>query len=297
MQLFQEKYWAIDFGFAKRIEPLVAAGKLDMLEVYASKSNPKDKPFEQTKLAVNLTEDEFWEIYGLNVSFESDVMVLPIVGATTPHGEACTVSTAKIEKALKIASAKEDIKGVLLYMDTPGGAVTGMSRLAAKIKEFKKPIGTLVEGMMCSGGVYTAAHTDFIFVEDANSTTLGSIGVLQVLVDETAALEKAGIKVTINRGPKSSNKARGNSLEGYTDEMIAEETKVLGKIEADFHKVVRAGRPGISDQIFADEAKVYTGGEAIKLGLADKLANMAEAINTLLGMNGKRKKYKNGYGF
>jgi protease IV len=294
MQLFQEKYWAIDFGFAQRIEPLVASGRLDMLATFAKPKQTENKPVQMG----NLSENDGYFLSWIGAKIKANVLIVPIAGATTPHGEMCTVSTADIEKAIDIAANADEILGVILYMDTPGGAVTGMPRLATKIKEFKKPIGTVVEGMMCSGGVYTAAGTDFIFVEDANSTTLGSIGVLQVLVDESEALKKAGIKVVINRGPKSNNKARGNSIEGYDESFFTEENKVLGKIEADFHKVVKSGRPNISPQIFADEAKVYTGGEAIKLGLADAVGSLADGIAYITATAGKkRKKYSAGYGF
>jgi protease-4 len=295
MQLFQEKYWAIDYGFAKRIEPLIIDNKLEML---AGFTKPKELEKKIIK-AGNLTEDDINLLNYMGASIAASVLVIPIVGSTTAHGEMCTTSTTLLERVIDIANNADEVKGIIFHMDTPGGAVTGMARFANKIKSSKKPIGTVVEGMMCSGGVYSSAHTDFIFVEDANSTTLGSLGVLQVLVDESEALEKAGIKVMINRGPKSSNKARGNSIEGYSEEWLAEELKVLGKIEADFHKVVKAGRPTISDQIFADEAKVYTGGEGIKLGLADKLGTLDEAIQLILDMNGKRKKYSKPvkYGF
>ncbi len=112
---------------------------------------------------------------------------------------------------------------------------------------------------------------------------------LQVLVDESQALANAGIKAQIHRGPKSKNKALGNGIEGYSAEVLAAEAKIMGKIEDEFHKVVKAGRPGIAASILEDEGHTYTGAEGIKLGLVDKLGTLEEAISMINERAGKKR--------
>ena len=293
MQLFQEKYWAIDYGFTKRIEPMLMNGKLQITPRLPLAEFTSNKA---SSVLTGLTNAKY---FGGGAFIINGVVVMPVIGSTTTHGDNCTLAYSDLEYVIALMENNPEAKGMVMRMDTPGGAVTGLNRLSKIIKNSSKPIGYSVEGLCCSAGMYQAAFGDFVFVEEANTTTLGSIGVLQILVDQSAALEKQGLKVTIQRGPKSNNKALGNSIEGYSEEFFAEETKILGKIEADFHKVMKAGRPNISEQIWTDEAKTYTGAEAIKLGLADAVATLEESIQYVSNMNGKRKKYSKPvkYGF
>jgi ClpP class serine protease len=282
MKFLQEKHWAIEYGFAKRIEPLVMAGHLDMLKGFGSN---KPNNAELQMAAAPGQRQSGW-VYSEGAEFPittiDGVMIYNIIGATTAHGEECTQGYEQIARALRYGFNTDNIKGIVLAMDTPGGSVNGLSDLAREMAKKNKPVITYVTGMCCSAGMYQAAGTDGIIVTDANATTLGSIGVLQVLVDQSEALERMGLKVIIQRSSLASNKSRLNGIEPITDEMLAEEQVVLDNIEADFKAVMIAGRPNISKQVWKDEAKTYTGAQAIKLGLADKVGSLEDAVKLVL---------------
>ena len=108
-------------------------------------------------------------------------------------------------------------KGILLYIDSPGGAVYESEELYDKLKEYKEntgnPIWTYMAHYAASGGYMVSMPSDRIFA-NANTTT-GSIGVIMSGYDMTGLYEKLGIRyVSITSGPMKDSSQ-------LTDEQIA----------------------------------------------------------------------------
>lgn len=173
------------------------------------------------------------------------------------------------------ADADPDVKAILLRVDSPGGTVTGSAEIYEKVAAVEKPVVVSMGGVAASGGYYVSAPADYIFAR-ADSVT-GSIGVIMTLFNAQELLDEIGVDVTnLASGP---NKALGSVWE----EMSQEQKEILDAFIAesfeDFVNIVAEGRGLSPDEVrrLAD-GRIYSGRQAVALGLADELGNMEDAI-------------------
>lgn len=277
--LLQERYFALEIGFANKFAALVNAGNFTASEK------------KEFKAAVTANDLARWGY----ISIVENVAVLNLVGAMERYGNWWGVSTEQTGQIIDIVNSDPAIEAILLRIDSPGGAVNGTAALADIIKNNAKPVGAWVAGMAASAAYYVGSQASFIKAESKKASFIGSIGVLEILVDQTQQLANEGVKITILRAAKSQNKALLNPYEPAPDAALAEEQKMLNAIEGEFHKAVKAGRPGISDQVFADQAKMYDGATALKLGMIDSIGSLADAVaelQTLAATSPKNRKQK-----
>ena len=178
-------------------------------------------------------------------------------------------------------------KGMIIYVDTPGGEVFAIDQLYSKIKEYQKtgrPVYASMQSMAASGGYYISAPCDKIFA-DRNCWT-GSIGVIMGnMVDVSGLMDKLGIKVTSITSGK--NKGMGGEFEPMTDEQREIFQSMIDEAYDQFVGIVADGRN-------MDEAKVrkladgriYTAKQALEAGLVDKIGTFDDAVADM------QKKYK-----
>ncbi|GAB2798798.1 hypothetical protein GCM10027275_50550 [Rhabdobacter roseus] len=205
-----------------------------------------------------------------------DVAVIPINGTMSRYGF-CGFGNERIAAILAEAERQQDVKGVVLKIDTPGGTVDSTDMLADAVRTFSKPIVAWTN-YCASAGYFVASQADLIVMENSISSSVGSIGVLMVYVDRSEALEKAGLKVEIFRSEGSEDKARINGVEPLTEDLRAEIQTELNEARRSFHGYVRRGRAG---KLQSDEAltgRMYKKKEALKLGLVDRLGSLGDAI-------------------
>lgn len=173
-------------------------------------------------------------------------------------------------------------KGLLLYVNSPGGGVYESDELYLKIKEYQKttgrPVYTYMGSMAASGGYYIAASSDKI-IANRNCWT-GSIGVtMGTYYDISGLLEKYGVKtVTITAG---KNKAMGS----YTDPLTSEQVDILQSLVDEaynqFVGIVADGRNLSKAQVVKlADGRVYTAKQAKKLGLIDEIETFDQAVET-----------------
>ena len=134
-------------------------------------------------------------------------------------------------------------KGLILYVDSPGGGVYESDELYYKIKEYQKktgrPVYSYMASMATSGGYYISAPSDMIFA-NRNCWT-GSIGVtIGTLYDLSGFLEKYGIDtVTITAG---KNKSMGSVVDPLTDEQLEIFQSLVDEAYDQFVGIVAEGR-------------------------------------------------------
>lgn len=264
IDIFQEKYWAIDYGFASRILPILESGKIESFLALQ-----QAKPVMMGERA-----EGFYSAQKIK-----NTLLIGINGTMTRSGGACSLGNEHIAADLLAAQTMQGIESIVLQMNTPGGTVDSTAMLADAVKNSSKPVLVHVTGMCCSAGMYVASQAREIFVENANASILGSIGVMRGIESNKKMVEAGNApEVTLLRGPKSGNKAKLNGYEEMTQEVFDEQMAVMAAIEDDFHAAVMAGRPNMSPKVFKDEAKTYTGAQAIKLGMADRIGSLADTI-------------------
>ena len=174
----------------------------------------------------------------------------------------------------------DENKGMILYVDTPGGSVFASDELHLKVKEYQektgRPVFSSMQSMAASGGYYISASCDKI-IANRNCWT-GSIGVtMGTLYDVTGLLDKAGIKTqTITSG---KNKAMGSSTEKLTSEQREILQSLIDEAYDQFVGIVAEGREmKLSEVRKLADGRIYTAKQAKKLGLVDEIGTFNDAV-------------------
>jgi len=190
-----------------------------------------------------------------------------------------------------IVRFKEDdsIKGVIVRINSPGGAVGPTQEAASELKKLKEKKKVYVSmGSVCaSGGYYIAAIGERLYANP--STITGSIGVImqQTVVEDL--MKKIGVQSnTIKAG---AMKDVGNPFRKMTDSERQYLQGIIDSIHAQFIKDVAAGRRMNIDKVreLAD-GRIYTGLQAKEAGLIDNIGTFydtVDAMKTTLGIKGK----------
>jgi len=187
-----------------------------------------------------------------------------------------------------LAAAKDDqIKGVLLRIDSPGGTVGTSQEVydAVKAVRAEKPVVVSMGDITASGGYYVACAADQIF---ANPGTLtGSIGVIISGYNVAGLLSKVGVE------PQVIKSGKFKDILSINRSLTPEERTLLQNLIFDtydqFVTAVAKGRGKNVSQIrpLAD-GRIFTGRQAQKLGLVDELGGLKEAKVALRVLAGKR---------
>ena len=174
-------------------------------------------------------------------------------------------------------------KGLLIYINSPGGTVYDSDELYLKLMEYKqrtnRPIWVYMGPMACSGGYYIAMAADKI-VANRNSWT-GSIGVIIQVQDISGLLSKLGIEIDSIVSGKNKDMASGFR------EMTKEERAILQSLVDEafeqFVEIVADGRKmPIEDVKKLADGRIYTAKQALEAKLIDEIAGYDETILKML---------------
>lgn len=180
-----------------------------------------------------------------------------------------------IQYQIQAADADADVDGIVLRIDSPGGPPAGLAEFTETAMRCSKKIVGFCDGMAASGGYWAASALDSLVI--SKTASVGSIGVLAVLMEQTKESEKYGITYNVLRAGKY--KAMGNRYEPLTAEGRATVQGELDTLYSVFIDVV-AENKGISTQqaqTMAD-GKVFIGQQAVDIGLADSIGSLEDAI-------------------
>lgn len=184
---------------------------------------------------------------------------------------------------LREADDDPSVKAIVLRVDSPGGTVTGSAQIYEVVKEVEKPIVVSMVSVAASGGYYVSAPADYIMARP--DTVTGSIGVILTLYNAEALLDEIGVEVTtITSGP---NKALGTPWEEITPEQRQILEEFVDESYEDFIRVVADGR-GMSVEVVRElaDGRIYTGRQALDVGLVDELGNLQDAIDKAAALGG-----------
>lgn len=183
-----------------------------------------------------------------------------------------------IETDLIEAKNNSEVSGIVLDIDSPGGTVNGLFELGDEIKTASesKPIVAHTSGQMCSAAYYLACACSAISA--SQSASVGSVGVIMQVLDETKAFEMEGLKIeTFRSDPMKAVGARGTSLSDdqrkYLQAMVDESASV-------FKEHVRHNRRIVEDT--ALDGRVFTADTAKRLGMVDVIAKSALDASRLI---------------
>lgn len=178
------------------------------------------------------------------------------------------------------ADEDDDVHTIIMWWDTPGGMYTGAPETAALIADIRsrKTVISFSDTQCCSLGQWLASQAGECY--GTHSSMWGSVGGFIAGIDTSAEWEKIGWALELFKS--GENKAMG--LDGKKWEESEREflRARVAKQTGEFYAAVRAGRPGVADEVIKT-ANVYDGDEAIKVGLLDRnVKNIQEVINAAL---------------
>lgn len=198
-------------------------------------------------------------------------------GEDSPFSEQMAASTP-IRKALDEAARDDSIKAVVLRVDSPGGSATGSEIIldATRRVKAKKPLVVSMGNVAGSGGYYVACGSETIFAD--RGTITGSIGVVFGKLVTTGMWDKVGIK--FKPYPRGANAGILSSAEVFTPEQRQHMQGWMDEIYVTFKDHVTAIRGNKLKKPLDELAggRVYTGQQALELGLIDKIGGLNDAV-------------------
>lgn len=193
------------------------------------------------------------------------------------EGDVNVIGEGSIKRSLQEARENDDVKAIVLRVNSPGGSALTSELIWREIEITKKtkPVVVSMGNYAASGGYYIAANADRIFAEP--NTITGSIGVFGMLPN----MNQLGKNIGINAEQvKTHENASGYSIFEPIDENF--KGFVLESIEktyATFLKRVADGRKMKTEEVDAiAQGRVWTGVDAQKLGLVDEIGGLDDAI-------------------
>lgn len=179
---------------------------------------------------------------------------------------------------------KDNVAAVILDIDSPGGEVTASETLYEFFKKLteKKPVISVINSIGASGSYMVAMSSNYIIAY--NTSIIGSIGVLIQSYEVTEMADKIGIKfINIKSSPL---KAIPNPYEKFTEDVEVTVRHSMDDIYDYFLSIfIESRNIDHSKALEIGNGQVYTGRQALKIGLIDKIGNENDAIEYLKSKN------------
>ena len=185
----------------------------------------------------------------------------------------------RVREILKKAEKDDDIKALVLRINTPGGTVTSSDIIYHEIKTFKKrkniKVYAMVMDLAASGGYYIAQAADRIIVHPTSLT--GSIGVIVLKMNLRGLMDKVGVDFeVVKSGDHKDFLSPFRSLTEKERQVLQE---TIDSLHQRFVSTIEENRQQLSkDEIkkLAD-GRIYTAQQALDSKLIDQIAYMDEA--------------------
>ncbi len=214
---------------------------------------------------------------------KNKIAVIHVEGAIVTGGiDFNTAGSGGIVKNINKARDDENVKGIILRVNSPGGDVYASSMITNALEEFQstgRPVYTSMGDIAASGGVWVTTTSEEIWAED--TTLTGSIGVYSIVPDvsplenwaginyDGVSMTKAGDIYDLSRGMNEElNKQFRENTENFYREFV---TKVAKNRNMEYSEVLK----------FAG-GRIWRGDRALELGLVDKLGSLDDAIDSMV---------------
>ena len=221
---------------------------------------------------------------------EEKLVIVPIQGLIMESMGKGPGSVSQVTQMLKKIRKDDSVKGVLLFIDSPGGGVTASDRIYHELKLFKEetklPIVSLFGDVSASGGYYVAMASDHIMAHRTSIT--GSIGVISQFYNFSEAMDKLGLQVNTVKSLNNLGKESYKDIGSPYRPMRPDERKLLQGLITDmwnrFTEVVSEGRKGkltLEEIQQLADGRVFTGPMALEKKLIDSLGYRQDAYKKL----------------
>lgn len=226
------------------------------------------------------------------------VLVIPVEGTISDRAERGLLRSRagmvrRIMAHLDKARQDDQVKAILLKVDSPGGPVTAADLIYHELMEFKKKTGKkIVVSMMnvaASGGYYVSLPADLIL---AHPTTItGSVGVIFMRPQVNELMGKAGVAMRVTK--TGANKDMGSPFRDMSEEEQTLFQSMMDRLADRFFSLVQEHRHLTPEALATVKtARVFLADEAKSLGLIDEVGYLSDAVaaaRRLAGLSGDAK--------
>ena len=205
------------------------------------------------------------------------------------EGDVNTIGEGSMNRSLKEARKDENVKAIVLRIDSPGGSALTSDLIWREIELTKKvkPVVVSMGNYAASGGYYIACNANKIFAEKSSIT--GSIGVFGVLPNFTQLATKMGIHT--QQLKTNENAAEYSPFVPMDEKFKAVTLESVENVYKTFISHVAAGRKMTLAQVDSiGQGRVWSGEQALKIKLVDKIGGLNDAIKEA-AILAKTKKY------
>jgi protease-4 len=220
-------------------------------------------------------------------SGQAKILLLDLSGVLQEEATSFSLTTpppkvpllARVREELKKAEKDDDVKALVVRINSPGGTITASDIIYKELRGFKErkkvPLIAAIMDVGASGGYYAALAADQILAHP--TTVTGSIGVVMLTLNAQGLLEKIGVApVTIKSGEK---KDAGSPFRAMTPDERALFQGIIDEMFGRFVRLLAESRHLSEAQVraFAD-GRVYTADQALALKLVDRIGYLDDAM-------------------
>ena len=212
----------------------------------------------------------------------------PLIGIVPVEG--VILESEAFIKKIRILENHPDVKGIIIHINSPGGAVAPSQEIYEEILRIRQkiPVYASMSSVAASGGYYIAIAANKIYANSGSIT--GSIGVILQTFNFQQLMDKVGIYQEVIKSGK--NKDIGSSFR----KMTLNEKKLLKNLIADTHQqfieAVAKNRPIDLDAVkLLADGQIFTGNQAFRAKLVDQIGTFRQTIQQL----SKRVKIEDNY--
>lgn len=201
---------------------------------------------------------------------DKQIAVVEVTGPIT--------SSKKTVKAIRKFAKNDKIKGIVIRVDSPGGSVAPSQEIYDAVKKAKKvkPLVVSMGSTAASGGYYIACGADTIFANSGSVT--GSIGVITQLFSVHKLLDKAKVEVnTFKTGPYKDSGTPFRQLQ--PEDEVYFKALIQDIYEQFVEDVAKCRKMSKEEVKKVADGRVFTGRQALKLKLVDKLGTFQDAVD------------------
>ncbi len=197
----------------------------------------------------------------------------------------------KALEALRQLRDNEQVKAIVLRIDSPGGAVGASQEIFQEARKLNKlkPVVASLGNIAASGGYYSAVGARYIVSNPGTIT--GSIGVIMKLPNVRGLMDKLGIKTTVIKS------GRLKDLASITRDLTPEERQVLKSVMDDIHQqfiqaVAESRKIPVEKVASISDGRIFSGRQAKELHLVDELGSFSTALDRAAALGGIKGKWE-----
>lgn len=215
----------------------------------------------------------------INLDTSNEIAIIYAQGEIqSGEGDVNIIGEGSMRRSLQEARKNKDVKAIVLRIDSPGGNALTSDLIWREIELTKKvkPVVVSMGNYAASGGYYIACNANKIFAE--NNTITGSIGVFGILPNFTVIANRYGINTEQVR--THENASDYSPFVPLDEKFKAVTLESIEHVYKTFVVHVAEGRKMTFAQVDAiAQGRVWTGSDAVKIGLVDKIGGLDDAIH------------------